>query len=91
MTSVEYRNMIIHGLPTMRFSAISLLCCTEKTHRNILQASGTADAKSIASLVDVRNCSNWDKEQWNLTMKYSPDILDMECLKIAPPDVMVSK
>ncbi|XP_076073209.1 uncharacterized protein LOC143044873 [Mytilus galloprovincialis] len=55
----------------------------------ILLASGTADAKTIASLVDVRNCSNWDKEQWNLTMKYSPDILDMDCLKIAPPDVMV--
>merc|ERR550532_1616017 len=55
----------------------------------ILLASGTASAKDISSLVDVRNCTNWDKEQWNLTMKYSPEILNMDCLKVAPAEVIV--
>lgn len=51
----------------------------------------TIKATEAKIMMDVRSCGKWDREKWNLTLQNFPEILQADCLKAAPTDLLLEK
>ncbi|KAK3091229.1 hypothetical protein FSP39_018115, partial [Pinctada imbricata] len=55
----------------------------------LLDNGNAVNVKDVSSLMDINNCSSWDRDTWNLTLRNFPKFLTADCIKETPNDIIM--